>query len=204
MIRSSPRALLRALVVALVLGVACRAAAAGDDAPRAARPWFVPDHLSLQFAGEIGFLSPGIGYRLAGGKVRLDALFGWVPASIGGVDIYSLTGKATFAPWTLTLGERWRLDPFHVTLQGTHVFGSRYFTKPPSRYPNGYYDLPTAWYSGEALGTAIARRDDRGREVSLYLELVSLTMQLRDWWRNQRVVDLSDVVSLAIGVQVAF
>lgn len=164
----------------------------------------MPDHLTLQLAGEIGFISPGIGYRLAGGKVHLDALFGWVPASIGGDDIYALTGKVTFAPWTLPLGERWRLDPIHAAVQGTHTFGSQYFTKPPSRYPRGYYDLPTAWYSGVALGAGVAHRDVRGRELGVYVELVALTMQLRDWWRNQRVIDLSDVVSVAIGAQVAF
>jgi hypothetical protein len=165
----------------------------------------VPDHAKLQLAGNIGFVSPGIGYQLAGRRIHLDLLFGWVPASIGGDDVYSATGKITYAPWHLRAGERWRIEPFRPALQLTHTFGSQYFTRSPDRYPSGYYDLPTGWYSGVAVGASLTREDRRrGRELSFYVEQVALTMALRDWWRNRDVIDPSDVVSLAIGVMVGF
>lgn len=196
--------LLRPLALALALTVAGPATASAVDVGGATRPAIIPDHLTVQFAGEIGFLSAGFGYRFAQGKIRLDLLYGWVPASIGGDDLYALTGKVTLAPWQLSLGDRWRLEPIHAAVQGTRSFGSQYFTLQPSRYPRGYYDLPTAWYSGVAVGTGVARRDARGDELGLYVELVALPMALRDWWRNRSALDLPDVVSVAVGMQFAF
>jgi hypothetical protein len=167
----------------------------------------VPDHAKVQLAGQIGLVSEGVGYQVAGQRLHLDLLFGWVPASVaGGDDIYCLTGKITHVPWRLRAGTRWRLEPVRTAAQLTYTFGSQYFTRPPDRYPSGYYDLPTAWHMGVALGGAVTRppRRDREREVGFYWEFVALPLQVRDWWRNRDVIDLSDVVSVAVGVTLGF
>lgn len=194
------------LLLALALAASCLAAAADDDTVRAARPWFVPDHGKLQLAGQIGFLSPGIGYELAGRRIHLDLLFGWVPEAVAGDDIYPLTGKLTYAPWSLNAGSRWRVEPMRAALQLTYTFGSQYFTRLSDRYPSGYYDLPSAWHTGVALGAAVARRarGERRREVGLYWELVALPLQLREWRKNPDVLDANDIFSFAVGVTVGF
>jgi hypothetical protein len=195
-----------ALLVALALGVPGAAVAAeGALSLRAERPWFVPDHAQLQLAGDIGFLSPGMGYELAGRRVDLDLFLGWVPASIGGEDIYSVTGKITYAPWRLGAGPGWRVAPLRIAAQATYTFGSQYFVAAPGRYPSGYYEIPTALHTGVALGGAATRKLGGGeREIGLYGEIVALTEGLRAWRENPDVVDVSDVLSLALGTQVRF
>jgi hypothetical protein len=188
------------LLAILALSAPSPAAAADGEA----RPWFVPDHAKLQLAGSVGFLSPGVGYQVAGRRLHLDVLFGWVPESVGGDDIYAVTGKVTYAPWRFGVGGRWRVEPVRTALQATYTFGSQYFTRSPDRYPSGYYDLPTAWHTGVAFGSALTYRSRSGREVGIYGESVALTMRLRDWWRNRDVIDASDVFSFAIGAMVGF
>lgn len=190
-------------LVLAVLGL-CAPCAATAAADREARPWFVPDHAKLQLAGNVGFLSPGVGYQVAGRRIHLDVLLGWVPESIGGDDIYSVTGKVTYAPFRLRAAGRWRVEPVRTALQVTYTMGSQYFTRSPSRYPSGYYDLPTAWHTGIAVGGALTHRSRGGRELGLYWESVALTMMLRDWLRNPDVIDASDVFSFAVGAMVGF
>lgn len=195
----------RSLLVALTLSAPCASEAEDPSLrSRAAPPWYVPQHAKLQLAGQIGFLSPGVGYEVAGRRVHLDVFLGWVPARIGGDDIYSVTGKATYAPWRLR-ASRWRVEPVRAALQLTYTFGSQYFLRSPDRYPSGYYDLPTALHAGVALGGAVTRegRGD-GRELGLYYELVALPTVLRDWWDNRTVLDARDVFSLALGAMVRF
>jgi hypothetical protein len=170
------------------------------------REWYLPDHAKLQLAGDIGFLSPGIGWELAGRRVHVDLFLGWVPASIGGEDIYSATAKAVYAPWRLRASPRWRLEPLRIGAQVTYTFGSQYFLTSPSRYPSGYYEIPTALHGGAALGASAACAIGRGgeREVGLYAEIVALVDGLKALWENPNVIDPSDVVSVAIGTFVRF
>jgi hypothetical protein len=184
--------------------------AAGIALPRAAaaragdRPWYVPDHAKLQLAGDIGFLSPGVGWELAKRRIEVDVFFGWVPEAIGGHDIYSATAKLSFAPWRLRAGPHWRFQPLRTGLQVTWTFGSEYFVRPPGHYPSGYYDFPTALHAGLAVGGAVIRKLPRERELTLYAEAVALDTMLRDWHENRDTIAASDVLSLAIGTSYRF
>jgi hypothetical protein len=185
----------------LLAGLAVPGAA---DAARDDRPWYVPDHAKLQLAGDIGFLSPGVGWELARNRLEVDLFFGWVPESIGGHDIYSATAKLSYAPWRLRAGPQWRIQPLRTALQVTWTFGSEYFVRQPGRYPSGYYDIPTALHAGLALGAAVIRKLPRERDLTLYAEAVALDTMLRDWHENRETIAASDVLSLAIGTRYRF
>jgi hypothetical protein len=188
-----------AALLLLVAAIALpRAGAARDD------PWFVPDHAKLQLAGDIGFLSPGIGWELWDRRLEADLFFGWVPESIGGHDIYSATAKLTYAPWRLRAGPHWRIQPLRTGVQVTWTFGSEYFVSQPERYPSGYYDFPTALHAGLALGAAVIRKLPHERDLTLYAEAVALDTMLRDWHENRETIAASDVLSLAIGTRYRF
>jgi hypothetical protein len=173
--------------------------------PRAStrRPWYLPDQAKLQFAGDIGFLSPGLGYSLARGRLEADLFFGWVPRAIGAEDIVSFTGKLTWVPWRIPVERRWYVRPLTLGLQVTYTLGDEYFVTVPSRYGPGYYDFPTALRAGIALGGGVGRRLGGAiREVGLYYELVALDAMLFLWARNTRALGPEDVFTLALGVRV--
>lgn len=179
------------------------AAHAGEAGNARERAWYVPDHAKLQFAGNIGFLSPGVGYSLARERLELDLFLGWVPEAVVGRDIWSVTGKLTWLPWTAGAGE-WRFQPLTAAVQLTNTFGDDFFIREPEGFPRGYHMLPTALRAGFAVG-GTARAPWRGLErVSLYYELVAVDVMLAFWTTNRNAIDLSDVVSLALGARVAF
>jgi hypothetical protein len=184
-------ALARAAVAALVAAAVAAPAGARADG----RPWYAPDHAKLQLAGNIGFLSPGLGYAW-GRRLEGDLFFGWVPEAIGGADIFSLTGKLLFAPWTLGSG-RWSLRPITAALQVTYTFGDQYFVVPEFEF------TPTALRGGIALG-AEARRRVGTRTVGLYGELVALDLGLVHWLSNRDALGPAEVFSAAFGVRVGF
>lgn len=189
-----------ALVLAVGLAVPAAAGASADT-----RPWYAPDHAKVQLAGEIGFVSPGVGYELGSRRLHLDLFLGWVPASVGGKDIVTTTAKLTWAPWRARVLPRWHVVPLTAGVQLSYAYGSEYFLTAPSRYPPGYYELPTALDVGLAVGGGVVR-ELRGpvREVGAYYELVALGKMLQEWRENTRTLDASDVVSLALGALVRF
>jgi hypothetical protein len=175
-----------------------------DAPPARARPWYAPDQAKLQFAGNVGFLSPGVGYAWADRRLEADLFFGWVPRAVGGEDIVSFTGKLTWQPWELAIDRRWLVRPLAAALQVTYTLGDDYFVTLPSRYRPHYYDFPTALRAGVALGGALARKGSGAfREVGLYFELVALDAMLFLWAKNPEAVGPSDVFSLALGVRFA-
>lgn len=200
----------RARLLALSITAAAPAlVGAADTAPptesverEAARAWYLPDQAKLQLAGNIGFVSPGVGWSWAGRRLEADVIFGWVPEAIGGVPVFSLTGKLTWLPWRVAVGRDWRLAPVSLALQLTYTFGEDYFVLLPDYYPKGYYNVPTALRSGVGLGSAIGRPLWGLPHVGLYYELVAIDAPLVFWLSNRDAVSVTDVFSLALGVRV--
>lgn len=180
----------RAAIAAVAL-----AAMATPGRGTAAGPWYEPDHVKLQLAGDIGFVSPGIGYALAR-RFDGDVFFGWVPEAIGGTDIFSVTGKLTWAPWSVQSGQ-WSFRPFTAAFQVTYTFGDQYFVIPPEPF------IPTALRGGFAFGSELGLRA-RTRTVAVYAEAVVLDLGLAYWVTNPETLGPTDVFSLAFGVRLAF
>ncbi len=179
------------LARAAVAGVVAATLFAPPRAALGARSWYVPDHAKLQLAGNVGFLSPGVGYAWAR-RLEGDLFFGWVPEALGG-DIFSLTGKLVFSPWEIAV-QRWRVRPFTAAVQLTYTFGDPYFVIPPEPF------VPTALRAGLAFGAGVTR-SWRGRGVGFYAELVALDLGLAYWLSNSDTLGPLDVFSLALGVR---
>lgn len=193
---------LAALAVAGVFAAAPGGEAAADERRR---PWYRPEHVKLQLAGNVGFLSPGAGWEWAGGRLHGDVFAGWVPRSIGGEDIWSLTGKLTWLPWSVPLDPRWRLVPLTGSIQITYTFGEEYFVLLPDHYPRGYHDFPTALRAGVGIGGAVVRRMGGGvRDLAAYWEFVALDAMIVNWVRNSDSLGAADVFSLALGIRIGF
>lgn len=166
------------------------------------RHWILPDHLTAQVAGNVGFVALGGGHEMANGRVLGDLLVGWVPESVGGTDIFQLSAKVTWSPWVLRFGSGWKVRPVTTGLQVTYLLGGRYFVVQPDRYPRGYYDVPTALHPALSAGAALTV-PKRYFEVpvSLYAEVVALGHMLRVWAKNPATIGPEDVFSFAMGAR---
>jgi hypothetical protein len=185
----------------LAVALAAPVAASGRGSER---HWALPDQAKLQLAGNVGFVSPGVGWSWLGTRLEGDLFFGWVPRPIGGDSIVSFTGKLTLAPWRLRPGSGWSVRPLTAALQLTYTFGHEYFLRLPEHYPQGYYSAATALRSAVAVGASVGRRQWGLEEVGAYAEFVALDAMLGFWIANPRALGPTDVLSLAIGVRAAF
>jgi hypothetical protein len=194
----------RPMRAARAIAAVAAAAAVSHASASEGHPWYVPDRAKVQLAGNIGFVSPGVGWAFAREHLEADLFFGWVPKAVGGEDIVSLSGKLTWLPWEFGLDPRWRVRPLTLGLQLTYTFGDEYFVDDPGFYGPDYYDFPTALHAGVALGGLVGRRGGgRIRELGVYWEVVALDTALFTWMRNPHVVGPADVFSLALGLRLS-
>jgi hypothetical protein len=187
----------RAAAAAVVLALATPAGAAPEG-----RAWWLPDHVKGQTAGNLGVVAGGVGYAWHGRRLEADLLVGWVPESVAGRHLVPVSAKVTWQPlrWER---EGWLLRPL-AGAQLTYTPGDEFFVLLPERYPDDYYQVPTALRAGVVLGGSLSRRV-RGTfsELGVFWELVALDVALADWVRNPRTVGPTDVFSLALGLRAA-
>jgi hypothetical protein len=173
---------------------------------KARRP-LLPHHLKLQFAGNTGFLSLGAGYENKKRNLEGDFFYGYVPQSIGGLSIHTLSSKLA---WN-TIGNiegsdiEWR--PLSLGILVSYTFGKQYFGFKPENFPYNYYRQPTSLHMGAFVGGQmnVKRRDSKKiRRIGLYYELVTLDTELLSYFKNTHALKLQDILSLGIGIRASF
>ena len=59
--------------------------------------WYAPDFAKIQFAGHIGFLSPGVGYQFINNNLNTELLYGYLPSSISETNaLHQIALKITY------------------------------------------------------------------------------------------------------------
>ena len=171
------------------------------------RSKILPDHIKVQYAGNIGYLSVGAGYTSKKEKLTEDLYYGYVPKSKGGLATHSLTAKLTWSPFMILKGHSVHVKPFSIGVLVNYAFGKQYFSFSPDKYPFDYYKFPTSFHIGifEGGEAFIPLNRVKGfREIGLYYELVTIDRELISYVNNDRALDLDDVFHLGLGIRAAF
>ncbi len=192
------------LLISLLYGV-CGRAQVGDSLPR--RHWALPHHAKLHFAGGIGFVAIGAGYSNRKGKLEGDLFYGYLPRSIGGVTIHTLTAKGSWWPLKPVPLSRYEWKPFTTGLLINYTFGKQYFAFSPRSYSFNYYKYPTALHAGLHLGTGLQTKT-KGKGLikgwGLLAELVTYDVEVASYAVNSGSLRLPDIVGLGFGLQARF
>src|SRR6187455_512583 len=114
-----------------------------------------PDHTKIQYAGGTGFIAVGAGYSNKKQKLEGDLYYGYLPKSVGGVRIHSISAKVTWIPIHSVSVKKYNLEPLMTGLIINYSFGKQYFSFDPPYYPYNYYSFPTAIHSALFLGSRI-------------------------------------------------
>jgi hypothetical protein len=177
------------------------------EAQDSARNKVLPDHLKLQFAGEIGFLSIGAGYQTKNKKWEADLYYGYVPKSIGGVTIHSLTAKLTSLPFKPFQRNQTSFNPLSAGVLINYTFGKQYFGFTPENYPFEYYGFPTSVHAGAFIGGQV-NKNIKGnrtfRSIGLYYEIVTYDVLLVSYLGNKKSLSIPDILSLGLGIRTSF
>ena len=166
-----------------------------------------PDHIKVQYAGGMGFISIGAGYTTKNQKLEGDLYYGYLPESIGGVSIHSISGKITWIPIRSVSIKKYQVEPLMTGLIVNYSFGKQYYSFDPPYYPYRYYSFPTAIHSALFLGSRIGYnfpRQSYVKRISLYYEILSFDREIISLVSNPKSLQVTDIVTLSLGVRIGF
>ena len=176
--------------------------ATANDTSR--RHTLLPDHVKVQYAGGIGFTSVGLGYQSRNDRLEGDFYYGYVPKSVGGVHIHTVSSKLTWFPIKKIDLKSVELRPLSAGVTLSYTFGKQYFLFWPENYPYSYYDFPTALHTGVFIGGRIDKPFKNKRKIGLYYELGSNDREITSFVQNGRSLKLTDILNLALGIRTSF
>lgn len=171
------------------------------------KKWYIPDHVKMQFAGNIGFLSGGLGFASHNKKLETDLLAGILPEKFGGDALVTFSAKTTYSPWKINFKHNYYAAPFSLGAYLSYTFGPQFDFKWPSYYPAGYYWWATAIRSGAYMGGKIGRQitvNKRISAVELYYEIGSYDLLMISYVQNRNFLKLSDISNVSFGLKLSF
>lgn len=196
--------LLRGLI--LILPMMCAADALScckTDPPivekKSPRKLLLPDFFPVQYAGNIGIISAGIGYISRRGEYQLGLMYSYTPASVSEVRIHTIAAKNAFHIAEIAIDTKSSVLAYAGVALSAEIAGNSFLVQP-AVMPKGYYDFPKSLRLIPSAGVKLRRGTSLGpfERVEMFAE--STTTDLQIWYKaTSDQVRLRDILSLAIG-----
>lgn len=166
--------------------------------------WYKPDCFKIQYAGNIGYMSLGLGYTWWKNNAQTDFIYGFVPYDEGEAIIHTFTWKNTFRIYEFNLFNKYNISPtlgFSLSIEP----GENSYLDLPSKYPDGYYGSNSfyACLNAGLKSKFIFKEERYFSSMDLYCEVNTLADYVyyniiaQEDWENV-------IFSLALGVNVFF
>jgi hypothetical protein len=159
-----------------------------------------PSAIQLQYAGNYGFMSLGLGQTFCKDLLSSYLMVGYLPEQINGVEVTTVALKNIVKMKQFSLGRnRLKLyTGFSVIYYHTHNTYARF----PKYFPNSYYDFPTAIHAAPIVGSSFLwKKKDPNKKGAwaFFGEFSTLDYYLIDFVRN-RSMNFFDLWNLSLGV----
>jgi hypothetical protein len=158
-----------------------------------------PTYMKVQYAGNLGLLSVGMGQTYLDDKLSVDLNYGYLPKRLNGVRVHSFAVKASYQFMGISLSS------FELgTYAGMCVlYGvtSNTYIRYPDLYPDDYY-LPNALHLNPFLGLNVRclSVDKRISRVALYSELGTVDYKIWYSLKNKRIKPV-EIWNVSFGVR---
>lgn len=139
------------------------------------KKWYSPAYFKIQYAGNIGFMSLGLGYDWWQNKAQSTLLYGYVPETKGNATIHTFTLKNDFRLYSFSIKDKYNLQPtlgFSLSVEP----GQNSYMRIPERFPDEYY-APNCFYACLNLGLKSNFKLDQERyfsSIDVYAEFNTL------------------------------
>lgn len=164
-----------------------------------------PHHVQLQYAGNIGMVSAGIGYNLANDKIHVTLMDGFTPASIAGNNINVVALKGSYDIVSLPVLRTRSIVPYAGLATTFETSGNGVYKKLPERYTDRKYYQMSAFhlnvFAGAKLQLPVGARDRQ--RLELYAETGTVDSYIYYYFKNS-ALDFTDMFSMALGVSYHF
>lgn len=165
------------------------------------KPWYHPRYIPVQYAGNIGFVSAGVGYASRKENYQLSLIYGYAPPSMAGVRVHTLTAKNIFGLYKVHLNKKQMLIPY-AALGLSFEIGGRSFFSQPSNMPKNYYNFPKSVHVVASGGLKIrymASHCKNLRGFEFFVETTTIDAYI--WYKlRSNEVKLHHILSAAAGV----
>lgn len=159
-----------------------------------------PDFAQIQFAGNIGFISAGVGYSFFDERIRAAVIYGYVPKQFtGSKSAHHFTLKSTLFLVRFKPTDNLTVAPY-LGVTATLEPGRHSILVLPDRYPENYYGTTAFHFNGlVGLSVAVPVNSKVLTSVELYGECVVMDTMLAYRWQNENV-GLNRILSASLGV----
>ncbi|MHA6247539.1 hypothetical protein ACXYMU_06355 [Pontibacter sp. CAU 1760] len=195
-------------VLFLVLMPLCSFGQGVEVGAQAARKWYAPDAVSLQFAGNLGMFSVAPSYSFAQDKLNAEFFYGYVPKFDAAEALHVLTLKGIYKPFKkVCLKENLSVTPVRLGLGLSYYFRSQFSTNWSNAYPtNDYYwwtsSLRLTGSLGPALNLALPHSDGF-REISFYGDVNTYDLIVTSAVKDKSLTAW-DIMSFSLGLRASF
>lgn len=166
----------------------------------------IPTFVKIQYAGNMGVLSAGIGWDYGRrNQWETDIFAGFIPKYQSERAKPTFTLKQNFIPWSLCLKNNFFVEPLTCGMYFNTVFGNQFWVHQPDRYPSGYYGFSSKVrihvYLGQrfTLYTSPERRYF-AKSISAFYELSTCDFYLISAVTN-KYLRPRDFLSLSFGLK---
>lgn len=166
----------------------------------------IPTQHVMQFAGNMGAVSIGIGWEY-GKRQQWEThlLLGYVPKYDSRHGKITVTLKENYIPWSIYMNNGWSLEPFECGLYFNSVIGSEFWTKQPTKYGSGYYPFSTRFRPNIFIGQRITKDIPHSRRkyiksVTAFYELSTCDICFMPVIRNGNV-RFWDLFGISVGIK---
>jgi len=188
------RTIITTLLLLLVL-IPGNIFASGNKDAKLTKKIFVPDYLNLQYAGNLGLGSVGIGYISKNEKHNFGLSYGYLPSSVNSVEVNTVSAKGAFNFKKHKLSEKAFLNGYVGTNLLYSITDNTYL-KFPGHFPSDYY-FANAVHFAPFMGIKIGSR--KSITKFSYIELGTLDYYLLNRIKYRRS-KFSDSLNLCMGL----
>jgi hypothetical protein len=172
----------------------------------AQRQGWKPDFATTQYAGSIGFVSGGFGYRVFKDKAKLSFHYGFVPASKGG-PLNIVASKLLFNTWKIKISNSVDVHPLSAGIMISYHFGEALNSSwSEYRYPKGYY-----WWRPSIRAhintqsyVVVKLKNKRVKSIAYFIDFNANDLYLVSYFQNRKALGLRDIVKVGYGLRVNF
>jgi len=175
-----------------------------DDSPKVRRT-LTPHNISIQYAGNIGVLSPGFGYDYL--KHFKFEFFGtFIPEHFAGTNMVIIAVKNLYTPIQIPLSPGYEIKPLSLGLLISHTFGRDFFTTTrnlPYNYRYYSYSSSTRIAFLYQLSINHHLQSDRAKVIkgmSFYVEMGLHDLELPLLFQNKEL-SVYDAFTAGLGVR---
>jgi len=172
------------------------------------RKWYVPDAVTLQFAGNIGMFSIAPSYSFAHDRINAELSYGYVPKFDADEALHLLTLKGVYLPFRkIPLKNDFSLTPLRVGLGISYYFRSQFSTNWSDAYPaSDYYwwtsSLRLTGGFGPAINYALPN-SNTFKELSLYGDIGTYDLIATSAFRDKTLTTW-DILNFGVGLRASF